>query len=86
MHRTLSEGRIILFSNALNATRVLIVEPGGYRPDKALFVRGFFSFLIKTAMLFSQIGKSRKCVTKQKELSKIFLSVIYIVALDKTRS
>ena len=47
MHLTLSEGRIILFSRALKATSVLIVDPGGYKPDTALLVKGFLSLLIK---------------------------------------
>ena len=38
---------MILFSNALNATSVLIVDPGGYKPDTALLVKGFLSFWIK---------------------------------------
>ena len=35
MHLTLFKGFEIPFSKALNATNVLIVEPGGYNPDKA---------------------------------------------------
>ena len=38
MHLKVSKGRIILFSKALSATSVLIVDPGGYKPDMALFI------------------------------------------------
>ena len=38
---------MILFSKALRATNVLIVDPGGYSPDNALLAKGFFSSLIK---------------------------------------
>ena len=52
MHLTLFNGFEIPFSNALNATNVLIVDPGGYNPDKALFVRGFLSLLINSFQYF----------------------------------
>ena len=40
------------FSKALNATKVLIVEPGGYNPEIDLFVRGLNSFFIKESQYF----------------------------------
>ena len=48
----MSNGLTIPFSNALNATKVFIVEPGGYKPDKALLVKGFFPSLIKLFQYF----------------------------------
>ena len=43
---------MILFSNALNATNVLIVDPGGYRPDNALLVKGFFHLKLNYSNIF----------------------------------